>query len=324
MTMRLSLALLGTLLATIATAQVAKQPPGRPASAPGTAPAKASASAPASPRLADEAAINANDEAFVKAFNAGNARALAATFTDDAEVIDEENHATEGREAIRAQFAAYFETNPGAKLSLHTESLKFLGPETALLRGRAEVAPSDGSASDSSRYTVVFVKRDGKWLQASVRDEYEQAASNHERLKPLEWLVGEWVSESDESLVSTTCEWADNKSYLLRSFTVQMQGKPAMTGQQRIGWDPLTRQFKSWVFDSEGGYGEGFWSHDGDRWSIKAHGVRHDGKFSSATQVVTRVSKDMIRWKSVDRTAGGKAAPDVDEFVLVRKPPKPR
>ena len=51
-----------------------------------------------------------------------------------------------------------------------------------------------------------------------------------------------------------------------------------MTGQQRIGWDPLARQFKSWVFDSQGGFGEGEFSHDGDAWLIKARGVRSDGR----------------------------------------------
>ena len=87
-----------------------------------------------------------------------------------------------------------------------------------------------------------------------------------------------------------------------------MHGKPAMTGQQRIGWDPLARQFRSWVFDSEGGFGEGEFSHDGDRWLIKAQGVRSDGRPASVTHVITRVNKDMIRWRSVDRAVAGKAA----------------
>ena len=186
------------------------------------------------------------------------------------------------------------------------------------------VTPAGGGAAEPTRYTVVFVKREGRWLQASVRDEHDTDVPHSERLRALDWLVGEWVSESADAVVQTTCQWSDNKCYLLRSFTVQMEGKPAMTGQQRIGWNPLTRQFRSWVFDSDGGFGEGDWSHDGDRWLVKAHGVRSDGRPASVTHVITRVNKDMIRWRAVDRAVAGKAAPDVDEFVLVRKPPKPR
>ena len=39
-------------------------------------------------------------------------------------------------------------------------------------------------------------------------------------------------------------------------FVIHVQGKPVMNVTQRIGWDPLTKQIKSWVFDSDGGYGD--------------------------------------------------------------------
>ncbi len=318
--MRFTLALTGTLFVAAAIAQAQQYGP--------------SACLPlrrrqtrrsAAPRADDEAAIRGSDEAFLKAFNAGDAKALAATFTEDAEMIDEDGQIVEGRDAIAAQFAAAFEASPGARITLKTQSLKFLGPDTALVRGRAEVfASGKESEPEPSRYTVVFVKRGGKWLQASVRDEHDPEVPPAERLKALEWLVGEWVSESNEAVVHTTCGWSENKNFLLRSFTVQMQGKPALTGQQRIGWNPLTRQFKSWVFDSDGGFGEGDWSSDGDRWIIQARGIRSDGRPASVTHVITRVNKDMLRWRAVDRTVAGRSAPDVDEFVLVRKPPKPR
>ncbi len=277
----------------------------------------------AADRPGDRAAILANDSTFTKAFNAGDAAALAATFTEDAEVVDEENLTLEGHAAIVERFAAYFTATPGAKISLTNDSVKFLGAESALVRGRAKVVLPEGGDAETTRYTVIFVKRDGKWLQASSRDERDEPVAAEERLKVLNWLVGEWVSESDDSLVSWSCDWSDNKSFLLLSFTVHLAGKPAMTGTQRIGWDPLHRQFRSWVFDSEGGYGDGHWSNEGARWLIKASGVRHDGHPASVTQVLTRMNKDMIRWTSVDRTVAGKIVPDVVEFTMVRRPPNP-
>ncbi len=62
------------------------------------APARAGAAAKTS---ADEQAIAGLVAAFTKAFNAGDAAAAAATYTEDALVVDEEGDRTEGREAIR-------------------------------------------------------------------------------------------------------------------------------------------------------------------------------------------------------------------------------
>lgn len=85
----------------------------------------------------------------------------------------------------------------------------------------------------------------------------------------------------------------------------------------------VARRHRSWVFDTEGAFGEGYWSRSGDTWMIKANGVRTDGRTATATQVITRINRDHLRWASFDRTSGDEHAPDVDEFTLVRKPPKP-
>ena len=91
-----------------------------------------------------------------------------------------------------------------------------------------------------------------------------------------------------------------------------------------IGWDPKTSQLKSWSFDSEGGHGEGHWTRVGDdQWIVKAQGSLRDGSATSATQTITRVNKDAMKFTSTDRVIGGQFAPDIDEMVLVRKPPAP-
>ena len=274
-------------------------------------------------RADDTRAIGALVEAFTKAFNAGDAAAVAATFTAGALVVDEEGERTLGRAAIRDQFAASFKNTPGSTIAIQVDSLRFLGPETALEEGRATITPGNGAgAPEISRFTAIYVKEDGHWLQAAVRDEPAGNLTVHDRLKELEWLVGEWVNESQEAVVFTTCKWADNGNFLLREFTVKTQGKPVMSGSQRIGWDPVKRQFKSWVFDSEGGFVEAYWTRDGNQWLVKAEGVQQNGEPASATNIITRLGKDRIGWQSVNRTLGGAAVPGVDEFTLVRKPPE--
>ena len=188
--------------------------------------------------------------------------------------------------------------------------------------GPPSLRRNGAGAPEISRFTAIYVKEDGHWLQAAVRDEPAGNLTVHDRLKELEWLVGEWVNESQEAVVFTTCKWADNGNFLLREFTVKTQGKPVMSGSQRIGWDPVKRQFKSWVFDSEGGFVEAYWTRDGNQWVVKAEGVQQNGEPASATNIITRLGKDRIGWQSVNRTLGGAAVPGVDEFTLVRKPPE--
>jgi len=282
-----------------------------------------SAATTAAKRGDDEKAIRALLDSFTKAFDAGDAAAAAATYTETAIVVDEEGERIEGRAAIRDQYAASFAGNPGSKITIQVDSLRFLGPETALEEGRTTITPAAGvGAPEITRFTAVYVKQDGQWRQAAVRDELAHDLAPHDRLKELEWLVGDWVNESQDAVVSTTCAWAKGGNFLDREFTVKIEGRPVLSGTQRIGWDPLKRQFKTWIFDSEGGHGEGYFTHTGTQWVIKVEGVRQDGQPASATNIITRLGKDRLSWQSTEKTLGGSAVPGIDEYIVVRKPPE--
>ena len=122
----------------------------------------------------------------------------------------------------------------------------------------------------------------------------------------------------------TSYRWTDNQCYILSEFKVQIGGRPVMTGSQRIGWDPLAKKIRSWVFDSEGGFGEGLWTREGNQWIVKMTGVTRDGKIASATNIITKVSKDRMTWQSRDRIVGGEKMPDIKEIPITRKPPLPK
>jgi uncharacterized protein (TIGR02246 family) len=275
-------------------------------------------------RADDEKAIRATIDAFARAFREGDAKAIAAMFTEDGEAVDAEGGTIQGRRAIEAHYAARFADGPGDKIETTVETIKFLAPGIAREDGRTRLTPSGAGTPVAGRYSAIHVKQDGRWLVASVRELPHEEAGHYEHLKPLEWLVGDWVEEAEGAVVLTSVAWSDNQNFLLRSFDVRVAGKPALTGTQRIGWDPLTKQVKSWVFDSRGGYGEGLWMRSGDQWVIKATVVRPDGRTTTATQVLTYVNNDTLRWKSIDRTLGGEIAHEIDEVTMVRKPPGPK
>ena len=97
-------------------------------------------------------------------------------------VVDEEGQRTLGRAAIRDQFATSFKNAPGSTIAIQVDSLRFLGTETALEEGRATITPGSGAGTpEISRFTAIYVKEDGHWLQAAVRDE---PAANAQRPRP--------------------------------------------------------------------------------------------------------------------------------------------
>ena len=292
------------------------------------APPASKASEDAGRASADEAAIQALVAEFVRAFNAGDAQAVAALFADDARVVSEEGRSITGRAAIEQRFAEGFESAPGRTIAIETESLRMLGSDAAIEEGVAVVttpAENGGDArAERSRFLATYVKRNGKWLQEGIHDfQAIDEHSAHERLKELEWLVGEWVDEDDEGEVHTVCEWSEDGSFLLRRYRLKVQGEFVMSGVQRIGWDPRRKQFRSWVFDSEGGFSDGLWARDGDRWIVKTDGVLQDGRSVSATNVITRLGPDLIRWASISRILDGAVLADAEDVILARRPPEP-
>ena len=270
-----------------------------------------------------EKAILALDEAFVRSYNQGDSKALAAMFAEDAEVAEADGGRQQGRDRIERRLGDTFASNPGARIAIETDAIRFLSPDVAKEEGRSLVTPAVGP-SEELTFTVLYVRRDGRWLISSLREDPIEAPRPHDRLKDLEWMVGEWVEEHADSAVRFSCRWAEGGNFLLRDVAVKRGGRPVMSIAQRIGWDPSTRQVRSWEFDSAGGFGEGRWSRAGDRWTIKHSGIQADGTASSATNIMTKQGPDAGRWVSTDRVVGGGSLPDSEGDVLVRVPPAPR
>ena len=271
----------------------------------------------------DEQAIRLAAAAFAKAYNAGDAHALAQLFAADGEVVSEEGQATGGRTAIEQVFAGIFKEHPQARMDLAIGSIRFIGPDLAVEDGMATVTHTPDEPAQRNPYSVTYARQDGKWLTASARDLPDDTPTPEEQLQQLQWMIGEWVDESPDALIATSYRWTDNQCYILSEFKVQVGGRPVMTGTQRIGWDPVAKKIRSWVFDSEGGFGEGIWTREGSHWIVKKTGVTRDGKVASATNIITRVSKDRMTWQQRDRIVGGEKTPDIAETPITRRPPTP-
>lgn len=272
-------------------------------------------------RAGDEQAIRQSAEMFAMAYNAGNAKTIASQFVADGEYIDEFKNIFKGREAIEKEMAAYFKQSPGNKIAIQVDSVRFIGPSMAIEEGHTTLDLADDGPAVDSRYIAVHSKQDGKWQIAVARDLEAEALSPHERLRELSWLIGDWVDESDDATVNTLNRWSEDGNYILGDFQMHVQGIRAMNGTQRLGWDPVSKQIRSWIFDSEGGFVEGAWTRVGDQWIVKLNGVRPDGAIGSATNIYAPVDDKTIVWSSTQRVVGGELQPDAT-VTMVRQPPQ--
>jgi uncharacterized protein (TIGR02246 family) len=265
-------------------------------------------------------------DAFGKAYSTPDLKALATYFTEDANVVDSAGESTRGKAAILEMYASSFEENPELDLDPKVQEIRFITPDVARVEGQSRLSTDKGDATEFTRYSSLLVKKSGKWLIAEIR-EYPapvEDVSPYERLKELEWMVGDWVDESEAVKSSSIVRWADNKSFLIRTFQLEVKGEKAKSGTMILGWDPQTGQIKSWLFDSEGGHGEGLWTRTGEKeWIVKAQGVLRDGRPTSATQIYIVANNDAVKVSSIDRIIGGQIAPDIADVVMVRKPPQP-
>ncbi len=262
-------------------------------------------------------------KAFVEQYNAHKADAVAALFAADARMVYANGTEVNGRDEIKQSFEEAFTSSPKIAMSVVVDSIRFLTPDVAVEEGSTTLFPDGETLTSRDRYTVLHLKKEGRWQMQSVRVVEEESLSAYGELAPLEWLIGEWVDEGREEIVEAKFRWDENKSFLLQEFQVIRDGDVVIRGSQRIGWDPQAKQIRSWIFDTAGGFGEATWTPDGDDWICKAKGVRPDGKSASATRRLTREAADRVIWTSTDRIVGDEALPGL-AVVMVRKAPQPQ
>jgi hypothetical protein len=132
-------------------------------------------------------------------------------------------------------------------------------------------------------------------------------------------MVGEWLDQDENASVRTQWQWSKNKAFLTSTFSVSVDDRIDLEGTQIIGWDAANGQIRSWIFDSEGGFGEGVWRHAGNQWIVETTSTMNDGSQGSAVNVYTIVDENTFLWKSVERQVNGEPQPDIEELPVQRQ-----
>ena len=145
-----------------------------------------------------------------------------------------------------------------------------------------------------------------------------EADTNYGQLQELEWMIGDWVDKEGDMAVETTCDWTKNGNYMLRTYRAINGDVVEMEGTQIVGWDAARGQIRSWVFDTDGGFGEGYWSRNGNTWTIEATFQDATGGQGTSTNSFTWVDSDTFTYQSANRVLNGEQLPDVGPFTIKR------
>jgi uncharacterized protein (TIGR02246 family) len=259
--------------------------------------------------------------AMEESFSRGDAKELAACWTPSGDFTGPAGERVEGRPNIEKAFRDFLAVRKNSKLKLQVVSLRLANDGLALVDTIPEVQPASRS-TDMAGLSLVLVKREGRWLIESARETLTYAPSQAQPMNELAWMVGDWSDDvSSRSGVSmhSTCDWTANRTFLIRKFEVEGKSGASRAGTEVIGWDPRARRIRSWVFESNGGFGESAWVRDGNRWLIRYSGTQADGSEVSATNILTMVDANTLTLQSKDRTADGQQQPEVPKITIKRQ-----
>lgn len=145
-----------------------------------------------------------------------------------------------------------------------------------------------------------------------------QQESSH--LQGLNWLVGSWEDKDDQVEISTRISWDKSKNFLRQAFTVDVQEQRELSGTQIIAWDPAKKVIRSWLFDTDGGFGEAEWHQKGDnKWIVENAFTLPDGRVGSSINVYTKIDADSYSFESTGRQIEGEILPNIEPVKVVRK-----
>jgi hypothetical protein len=160
----------------------------------------------------------------------------------------------------------------------------------------------------------------------------DEPGPNYKHLKPMEFMIGEWVLDDtmeeavpnigeagDHFVLTIKWSWGLRKNMINEQMTVHVNDKVKWTTRSIKGWDAEKKQIVSTGFDSLGGHGHAVITCTEDGFTIKNRNVSPEGTPSTSTVIIKRVDEDTIGGETKDIIENGEKKPDRPYVELKRK-----
>lgn len=266
---------------------------------------------------ADEKAIRNIVQSYQQAYNQQDAAKLTKHWASNSTYLNPlTGEFADGKEAIENLFKKKFAQDQKRNLEVTIKSIDFPNSNEAIENGLMKVT-IDNQSPQQMAYQAEYVKENGNWLIKALHEiELEEPFSNFDHLKDLAWLVGKW-EDSDENVdIEFENQWDKNKNFIVQQFNMKIYGQDDIEGKQIIAWDPVKSGVRSWVFDSEGGFGEGTWEKVKESWYATMKFTLGDGSPASSINIYTPVNDHTYTFASIEREVDGEILPDMDPVTV--------
>ncbi len=267
----------------------------------------------------DETAIRNLTQSYQEAYNQQDAEKIASLWASDATYNNPvTGDFAEGREAIQKLFKGKFAQNSKRRMEVAIKGIEFPSANEAIENGIMRMTIPNEPVLQVA-FKLDINKQDGKWLVNAIHEiQLQDAPSNFEHLQTLAWLVGKWEDSDDNVQILFDNEWDKYKNFLTQHFQMKIYGQDDIEGKQIIAWDSLNNRIRSWVFDSDGGFGEGTWEKINKSWYATMHFTLSDGRTASSKNVYTPVDDHSYTFASIEREVDGEILPNMNAVTVNR------
>src|SRR5436190_5570931 len=129
-----------------------------------------SATAPQKGGGGDPAAVKKSSQEFAKAFAKGDAKAVAALWTEQGELHHPGGGLVRGRADIEKLFAEFFKDNPKAQIEVLTEQVRFPAPDLAIEEGLLRLTVAGKDLPTTTMFSATHIRQNGEWKIAVSRE----------------------------------------------------------------------------------------------------------------------------------------------------------
>jgi ketosteroid isomerase-like protein len=258
------------------------------------------------PPAADVSAIRASAAAYRGALEKGDVDAVRKAWTADGDIVDGWGNLLSAKDASAVEGDT--KAAPRPQFRFGETRLRFITADVALEDGSADVTLPGTKVPIEGSFTAVWVRQDGTWKIAGLRESEWPVAPSAAMLEDLDWMVGDWVLETgteaaadDAPPMEMTVRWDAARTFLVRDARLKSRNpdsEPAVVElHQRIGWDPVVGRIRSWSFSTDGSRGEATWFRDGDSWVARGSAVLADGKQMDSVSIYSYDGVGRCVWR---------------------------
>lgn len=258
-------------------------------------------------------------KAYQEAFNKRDAAAIGKLWAEAGVHVDRATGVrTRGRDAIVKDLEVAFKEVPNARISIEAGEVRMVTPTVAKAEGIATTLIPD-QEPEAVSFSAILLKNKDTWLIDSIEESpVPRPETAKDALQDLAWMIGDWADQTEGVATTSSFTWSRGGNFLVRRFSTQFGEEEETSGTQIIGWDPRSREIRSWTFNTDGSFGEATWSKNGADWLVKSTQTLADAGVASGTYVITQVDNNTMKVGLVGHEVNGEPVPRVPVVTVVR------